>query len=445
MQPETRYARSASGSIGYQVFGTGNIDLVFCTNWQNNIDLIWDEPSAVRYLDRLGSFARVIMFDQTGSGVSDPVSTANPPTIDSWIEDVTAVMDDVGIEKAALLGDTEGGYMAMAFAATHPDRVLSLALVNSCARFTRAEHYPIGIPPELFDRSSEIYFAQHGTTGDGLAVTAPSVANDPRLRRWWNRYQRNSMKPAMLRSGFAWQSRTDITSVLPTISAPTIVLHRRDAVWHRIDHGRYLAEHIKGAEFVELSGADSLPFFPGDYEELLGHVERFVTGKSTGAPSDRRLATVLFTDIVDSTRMASDLGDQRWLDLLAETNRISQSQIERFGGTFVHTTGDGQLAYFDGPARAVSAAQEILGEASSVGVAMRAGLHTGEITLTGTDIAGIAVHIASRVIDHAGDGTVTVSSTVKDLTVGSSHTFDPIGEFDLKGVPGTWSLFEVSS
>ncbi|KAA3641579.1 MAG: alpha/beta fold hydrolase [Armatimonadetes bacterium] len=444
MQPETKFARSAWGAIGYQVFGSGSVDLVFCTNWQNNIDLIWDEPSAVRYLDRLSSFARVIMFNQTGSGVSDAVSVANPPNIDSWIEDLTAVMDEVGCEKAALLGDTEGGYIAMAFAATHPDRVLSLALVNGCARFTRADHYPTGIPPELFEQAAEAYAAQHGTTGDGLAITAPSVADDPRFRRWWNKYQRNSMKPAMLQSGFAWQSRTDLTSILSTITAPTIVLHRKDAMWHRIAHGRYLAEHIADAEFVELSGADTLPFFPGDYEEVLGHVERFVTGKSLGTPADRRLATVLFTDIVDSTRMASDLGDERWLDLLAETNRISRAQVARFGGTFVHTTGDGHLAYFDGPARAVTAAQEIIGEGDAIGVKMRAGLHTGEISVTGDDIAGIAVHIASRVIDHASDGRIAVSSTVKDLTFGSSHTFEPLGAFDLKGVPGSWSLFEVA-
>lgn len=443
MPPDTMYARSASGSIGYQVFGSGTIDLVFCTNWQNNIDLVWDEPSAVRYLDRLGSFARVILFDQTGSGVSDPVSTENPPNIDSWIEDLTAVLDDVGCEKAALVGDTEGGYMAMAFAATHPDRVLSLVLVNACARFTRADHYPIGIPVELFERAAELYLAQHGTTGDAIAITAPSVANDPRFRRWWNKYQRNSMKPAMLRSGFAWQSRTDITSVLSAISAPTLVLHRRDAVWHRVAHGRYLADHIEGAEFVELSGADTLPFFPGDYEELLDHVERFVTGETVRAPADRRLATVVFTDIVDSTRLASEMGDERWLDLLAEANRISKTQVARFGGTFVHTTGDGHLAYFDGPARAVSAAQEIMTEAASIGLPMRAGVHTGEISITGDDIAGIAVHIASRVIDRAPDGKIAVSSTVKDLTVGSSHGFESLGEFELKGVPDRWALFEV--
>lgn len=445
MQPETQFAQSAGGAVGYQVFGSGNIDLVFCTNWQNNIDLIWDEPSAVRYLDRLGSFARVIMFDQTGSGVSDPVSTDNPPNIDSWIEDLTAVMDEIGCEKAALLGDTEGGYIAMAFAATHPNRVLSLSLVNACARFTRADHYPVGIPTELFEGAAAAYASQHGTTGDALSITAPSVAADPRFRRWWNKYQRNSMKAAMLRSGFAWQARTDITSVLATISAPTLVMHRKDAIWHRIDHGRYLAEHIEGAEFVELSGADTIPFFPGDYEELLSHVERFVTGESIEAPSNRRLATVLFTDIVNSTRTAAEMGDERWLDLLAETNRISRAQVSRFGGTFVHTTGDGHLAYFDGPARAVSAAQEILGEATAVGVELRAGIHTGEISVTGEDIAGLAVHIAARVIDHAPDGKVAASGTVKDLTVGSHHEFEPLGEFDLKGVPGTWALYEVAS
>ncbi len=444
MRPETKYAHSNDGAIGYQVYGDGPIDLVFNTNWQNNVDLIWDEPSAVRYLDRLGSFARVILFDKRGTGISDPVSPDNPPTLDRWIEDITVVMKAAGSEKAAFVGDTEGGWMAMAYAATYPDKVLSLVLVNAMASARRAPDYPIGIPEDAAERITEAYLAQHGTTGDGLMITAPSVAGDARFRKWWVKYQRNSMSPAMLRAGFLWQARTDLRSVVPTITAPTMVIARKDAQYHRPEFGQWIAEHIEGAELVVLDGADTLPFHAGDFTDVLDHMERFVTGRTTAVAADRRLATVLFTDIVDSTRRAAEMGDQRWLDLLAEANRINAYQVERFGGQSIHTTGDGHLSIFDGPARAVSAARESLAEVTDIGIDMRAGVHTGEITMTGNDIAGIGVHIASRVIDHAPDGGIAVSSTVKDLTVGSNLEYEPLGTFTLKGVPGDWSLFRVT-
>jgi len=444
MLPETKYAQSSDGAIGYQVFGDGPIDLVFISAWQSNVDLLWDEPSAARYLDRLSSFARVIIFDPRGAGISDPVAPDNPPTIDRWMEDVTTVMDAVGSERAALVGDIEGGLMAMAFAATYPERVLSLVLINTMARLIRGPDYPIGLPRDLLQPLTETYLAQYGSTGDALALTAPSVASDLRFRKWWVKYQRSSMSPAMVRAGFAWQARTDLTSVVPTISVPTLVIHRADAVYHRITFGRWIADHIEGSEFVELEGADTLPFHAGPFNDVLDHVERFVSGKTAAIRTDRRLATVLFTDIVSSTQRASDLGDQRWLDFLADANRIGANQVERFGGRFVHTTGDGHLAIFDGPAAAVTTATEVLSEVQALGVAMRAGVHTGEITLTGDDIAGIAVHIASRVIDHAPDGAVAVSSTVKDLTVGSNIIYDPLGTFTLKGVPGEWSLYRVA-
>jgi len=402
--PETKYAQSKDGAIGYQVFGDGPIDIVFITSWQSNIDLLWDEPSAVRYLDRLASFSRVILFDKRGSGISDSVHTDNPPTIDRWIEDVTTVMDTVGSERAALVGDVEGGSMAMAFAATYPARVLSLVLINAMARLIRGPDYPIGLPLDLLQPLADTYIAQHGTTGDALAVTAPSVVDDLRFRKWWVKYQRSSMAPGMLQAGFAWQARTDLTSVVPTISVPTLVIHRRDATYHRMAYGKWIADHIEGSEWVELDGADTLPFHAGPFNEVLDHVERFVSGKTATVKTDRRLATVMFTDIVDSTRRASELGDQRWLDFLSDANRIGAGQVERFGGQFINTTGDGHLAIFDGPATAVATAQEVLSEVGALGVEMRAGVHTGEITLAGDDIAGIGVHIASRVIERSGRG-----------------------------------------
>jgi class 3 adenylate cyclase len=248
----------------------------------------------------------------------------------------------------------------------------------------------------------------------------------------------------MLETGYRWQTEVDVTGLLPTIAVPTLVIHRKDNLYHRVAFGRYIADHIPDAEWVELEGADSLPFHVGDYQEILDHVERFVTGEAGHMTEERRLATVLFTDIVGSTMTAAAFGDQRWLDLLGDVNRVSASQVERFGGTSIHTTGDGHLAIFDSPASAVTAAREILDQVGTLGIEMRAGLHTGEITLKGDDIAGIGVHIASRVMDHAHDGGVAVSSTVKDLTVGSSITYEPLCTTELKGVPGEWSLFEVS-
>lgn len=444
MQPETKYAQSPNGMVAYQVFGEGPVDLVFITQWGTNVDQYWDEPSAARYFDRLASFSRVILFDKIGTGVSDPLPGGQLPSVELWSEDITAVMNTAGSQRAVIVGDTEGGTLAIQFAVTHPDRTISLALINTLARLFRGTDYPIGMPADASRRNSELFLAQHGTTGDVLRVTAPSVADDARFRRWWLRFQRSSMPPATLSEGYRWQTEVDVTPILSSVSVPTIVIHRKDNLYHRIAFGRYIADRIPGAEWVELEGADSLPFHVGNYHEILDHVERFVTGQTAHIEEERRLATVLFTDIVDSTKTAAAFGDQRWLDLLGDVNRISASQVERFGGTTIHTTGDGHLAIFDSPASAVTAAREILDHVGTLGIEMRAGVHTGEITLKGDDIAGIGVHIASRVMDQAHEGGIAVSSTVKDLTVGSAITYEPLCTTELKGVPGEWSLFEVS-
>jgi class 3 adenylate cyclase/pimeloyl-ACP methyl ester carboxylesterase len=443
VQPETKYAQSPNGAIGYQVFGDGPVDLVFVTQWGTNIDNYWDEPSAARYLDRLASFSRVILFDKLGTGVSDPIPGGKFPGADVWLENMVSVMAAAGSEKAAIVGDTEGGTIAIQFVATYPQRAHSLVLINSLARVARGLDYPIGMPPEVIDRNAAAFLAQHGTTGDVLILTAPSVADDARFRRWYVRFQRSTMPPEILRAGYGWVTAEDVTGLLSSITVPTLVIHRRDNLYHRVAFGKYLVENIAGAEWVELDGADSSPFHVGNYREILDHVERFVTGETSQMTEERRLATVLFTDIVGSTKQAATLGDQKWLDLLGDANRICATQIERFAGTVIHTTGDGYLAIFDSPASAVTAAREILDQVATLGIEMRAGLHTGEITLKGTDIAGIGVHIASRVMGHAPDGGIAVSSTVKDLTVGSSIRYEPMGSFDLKGVPGEWNLFTV--
>jgi class 3 adenylate cyclase len=444
MQPETKYAQSPNGAVGYQVFGEGPLDLVFITQWGTNVDNYWDEPSAARYLDRLASFSRVIMFDKLGTGVSDPIPPHLSPSVDLWMQDIDAVMEAADSDSAVMVGDTEGSTMAIRFAASHPERTHSLILINAIARLSRGPDYPIGMPAEAAKRNAALFLQQHGTTGDVLIITAPSVADDARFRRWWIRFQRSTMSPVMLETGYRWQTEVDVTGLLPSIAVPTLVIHRKDNLYHRVAFGKYIADRIPDAEWVELEGADSLPFHVGNYQEILDHVERFVTGEAGHMTEERRLATVLFTDIVGSTRTAAEFGDQRWLDMLGDVNRISASQVERFGGTSIHTTGDGHLAIFDSPASAVAAAREILDQVSTLGIEMRAGLHTGEITLKGDDIAGIGVHIASRVMDHAHDGGIAVSSTVKDLTVGSSISYESLCTTKLKGVPGKWTLFEVS-
>lgn len=442
MPPETRYAHAPCGAVGYQVFGTGP-DLVFISQWGTNIDTFWDEPSAARYLDRLATFSRVILFDKRGTGVSDPIATGEPPTLAEWQEDITAVLDEVGSEEAILVGDAEGGLMTISYAAAHPERVSSLILINAHARARRSDDYPEGMPHDVAARSAQMFTATYGVDASLLDYMAPSVADDARFHRWWLKFQRSTMPPGTVERGFNWVLDQDVREEARSLDLPTLVVHRKDAFYHRIQGGQWLADNIPGASLVVLPGADTLPFHTGDFHEVLDHVEAFVTGEATSAPTARKLATVLFTDVVGSTEKASQLGDEKWTDLLASINEISTQQVRRFGGETVFTTGDGHLATFDVPMRGVDAAKQILYEVGELGVGLRAGLHTGEITLTGDNIAGIGVHIASRVMDQAPDGKVAVSSTVKDLTVGSPVTYDKLGTFQLKGVPGEWDIYEV--
>lgn len=443
MPPETRYAAGAEGAVGYQVFGTGPPDLVFITQWGTNIDMFWDEPSSARYLDRLASFSRVILFDKRGTGVSDPIDTTDPSTWQGWLGDITTVLDQARSESAVLVGDVEGGLLAIAYAAAFPKRVASLVLINSRARAMRADDYPEGMPESVASTFRQILVDTYGVDDTILQATAPSVVGDARFARWWSKFQRSTLPPAMVHGAFDFQLAVDVREEAKLLDVPTLVIHRRDAFYHRISGGRWLADNIAGARLVELGGADTLPFHTGDFNEVLDHVEAFVCGEAGEVVSDRRLATVLFTDIVSSTERAADLGDRRWLDVLEEATTISERQVRRFGGSSVHTTGDGYLATFDLPANAVQAAKQILFEVGALGIELRAGVHTGEISVTGENIAGIGVHIASRVMDRAPDGAVCVSSTVRDLTVGSPITYDLLGTYRLKGVPGEWAIYEV--
>jgi class 3 adenylate cyclase len=397
-------------------------------------------------LDRLASFARVICFNNRGSGVSDPLpmAAAAVPTLDAWMDDVRAVLDAAGARHAAILGDTEGGPVAILFAATFPERVSSLVLVNSFARWKRADDYPIGMPPDAYTKLIDVYEGYWGQDADMLALTAPSMMADVRFRSWFTTYQRLSMAPGYATAFYKWVTGLDVRHVLGSVRVPTLVIHRSGNVHHRAAFGRYLAEHIAGSEYVELDGADSYPFHTGDFPELLDNVEEFLTGEPQRHRTDRTLATVVFTDIVGSTDKAAELGDEQWLDLLHVHDRLTAEHIERFRGEMIEHTGDGILATFDGPARAVTCGLRLSRAVQRLGIDIRVGMHTGEIEKRNGQIGGIAVHIAARVMSQAQDGGVAVSSTVKDLVTGSGFSFSSIGTHQLKGVPGEWAIYQVA-
>jgi class 3 adenylate cyclase/pimeloyl-ACP methyl ester carboxylesterase len=443
-RPETRYAASPDGYVAYQVFGSGPPDLVFMTHWATNLDAMWDEPSLASYMDRLASFSRVICYDKRGSGVSDPVPLASLPTIEQWTDDARTAMDAAGVERATLLGDTEGGPLAATLAASHPERVAALVLVNSFARWRRADDYPIGMPELTVEKLVERYEHHWGVTSEILDLTAPTMANDPRFRSWWLRYSRMTMPRRASATMYRWVTEIDVRAVLPSIRVPTLVLHRSGNRHHRVEFGRYLADHIPDARYVELPGADSFPFHAGDFMPLLDEVEEFLTGTRASPVLDRRLATMLFTDVVGSTRLAAEHGDSAWIRLSKSHDEIVREHLKTYRGREVDHTGDGFLAVFDGPARAVTCASRMVDALRDLGVTIRVGLHTGEIELVGETVRGLAVHIAARVMSAARDGGILVSGTVKDLVVGSGIEFAERGTHQLKDV-GDWRLFEVVS
>lgn len=444
-RPDTRFVSTDLGYLAYQVFGSGPRDILFITGGVSNIDALWDEPSAVRFFDRLSQLGRVIVYDMRGSGVSDPIpGELQWLPLEDYAKDAVAVLDAVGSERAVIYGDTEGGMTALLVAATRPDRTSSLVLVNSQARLARGDDYPIGMPGRVADALSAQYLAQHGATGAMLELTAPSVAHDARFRSWWIRYQRLSVSMGLVKTTFDWFANLDVRAALPLIQAPTLVVSRRGARFNRLQYSEYMAERIPKAELCVLDGEDTNPFHAGDFGAVLEAVESFLTGRRDRPRTDRVLATVLVTDIVRSTALASSMGDQQWLDVLAEHDRIVRTQLDRFDGREVKMTGDGCLAMFDGPGRAVSCAAAIIVGVIPIGLTVRAGIHTGEVELRGDgDIGGLAVHIAARVMDHADNGGVVVSSTVRDLVVGSALSFSPHVAVSLRGIPGTWQLYAL--
>ena len=441
MSSTTRYAKSGDVHIAYRTLGSGGVDVVVAEQWFSNVEIEREVRPLARFNDRLSAFARVIRFDKRGVGLSDPVPATALPTLEEWMDDLRAVLDDVGSEKAAIVTAMAGGFLACVFAATYPDRVHALVLVDGFARWTRADDYPWGLDP---DRAREIIRAFESTWGTGVMLNLfdPDDADDVALRESWGRYERHSVSPGTAASMVDMISATDIRGVLPAIRVPTLVVARTDTPVEA-GHGRYLAERIAGATYVELPGRGSL-LWSGDQDALLREIEHFVTGSRPAPQHDRVLATLLFTDIVGSTDRAAEIGDARWRELLAEHDQLVRRALDRFEGREVKTTGDGFLATFDGPARAIRCAQAIHEFLQPIGVDVRAGLHTGEVDLVDGEVGGIAVHLGARVMGEAGAGETVVSSTVRDLVVGSEIVFEDRGEHDLKGVPGTWRLFAVS-
>jgi class 3 adenylate cyclase len=438
--PETRYARVGDLHIAYQVFGTGPIDLVFVDQWFSNVDAMWDFPPLARLLNQLASFSRVIVFDKRGTGLSDPIAVDDLPTIEEWIDDIRAVLDAVGSERTALLSGVGASVMALVFAATYPERTSSLVLVDGCSRLAWAEDYPWGQPIDRLGGDLERIREGWGTNGGTMTFLAPRLLEDRALAASFMRYERNSASPGMAKAMIGWLYDVDVRHVLTSIRVPTLLLSHTGATRVSPRHGRFISEHVEGARFVGLAGEDNYTW-AGDTTPMLREIEEFLTGAPPMAEPDRVLATVLFTDIVDSTRRAGELGDARWREVLAGHDRAIRLALDRFRGREIKTTGDGFLATFDGPARAVRAAFAIRDAISAQGFEVRSGLHTGEVELVGSDIAGIAVHIAARISALAGRGEVLTSSTVKDLVTGSGIVFEPRGPQRLKGIDDDWLVF----
>ena len=435
MQPETRYAKSGDVHIAYQVFGEGSLNLVFIPPFFSNVEGWWDEPDYTRALVRLGSYAKVLIFDKRGTGLSDRV--VELPSLEQRIDDLRAVMDAVGMEQAALIGISEGGSMAALFAATYPSRCQALVLIGAYARFSSF------MPSEEALAEFFKYTEQGWGSGASVHRFAPSRANDPVFQRWWGRHERSGASPAAAAALMRMNSQIDISDIISTIRVPTLVIHRTGDTNVNVDAGRFLAEHIPGARYVELPGTDHVPFVGDNADEIADAIEEFLTGSRPPVAVDRVLATVLFTDIVGSTEKAVALGDNRWRDLLDSHHATIRRNLTRFRGNEVKSTGDGILATFDGPARGVRCARTIAEEIKPLGINVRAGLHTGECEMMGEDVGGIAVHIGARVAALASADEVLVSSTVKDLVAGSGLRFADRGSHSLKGIPGEWHIYAV--
>jgi class 3 adenylate cyclase len=443
VSPGTCFASADDLHIAYQVVGDGPIDVVFVPDWFNHVEAQWDEPVSARFLGRLASFSRLVLFDKRGTGLSDPVPLSDLPTVEEWMDDLRIVLDAVGSQSAALVCASAGAFLGLPFAATYPERVAALVIIEGSARAARADDYPSGAPPELIQRAKD-WLDEVWGTGRALELLLPSRANDVAFCEWRARYERLAASPGTVTRMFDFLTTIDVRHVLPTITAPTLVLHSAGDRFALPAHGRYLAEHIDGARYVELPGSDNL-WLGQDSDTLLEEIQEFLTGVRAPSEPDRVLTTILFTDVVGSTESAASLGDERWRELLDRHDAVIRRQLVRARGREIATRGDGFVASFDGPARAIRCAVAINEAMRALGLQVRAGLHSGECEVRGNDLGGLAVHIAARVADAARAGEVLVSSTVKDLVAGSGIGFSDRGPHRLKGVPDEWRLYAITT
>jgi pimeloyl-ACP methyl ester carboxylesterase len=439
MPPVTRYAKSGDVHLAYQVVGDAPLDLVFVHGWVSNVEYGWEIPPLARFLDRLASFSRLIIFDRRGTGLSDRVSDSALPTLEQRIEDIRTVLDAVGSERAAIFGVSEGGNMSLLFAATYPERTVALVTFGIFAKRTWSPDYPWAPTPE--QRQKDFESVEREWQG-GMDVSHYAPSADPALHAQIATFFRRSASPGAALALLRMNTQIDVRGVLPAVRVPTLVLHRTGDLDANVEEGRWIAGRIPGARFVELPGSDHVPWV-GDTDALVDEVEEFLTGIRRGSEPDRVLATILFTDIVDSTATAASLGDRAWHDLLQAHQTGVRRELARFRGREIDTAGDGFFCAFDGPARAVRCAGAIRDTAAALGIRLRSGLHTGECEVMRDKLGGLAVHMGARVAALAGPGEILVSSTVQDLVAGSGLRFADRGLHVLKGVPGTWRLFAV--
>ena len=440
--PEARYAKSGDVNIAYQTLGEGPVDLVYVPGWVSNLEVAWEHAGLARYYRRLASFSRLILFDKRGTGLSDRVPIDRLPTLEQRMDDVRAVMDEVGSERAVVMGHSEGGNMCLLFAATYPARVEALITYGIYVKRVWSSDYPWAPTPEEREKWLDLVGSEWGGVVD-LSTLAPTVADNPTFVRWWSKYLRMSASPQAAVALGRMNTQIDVRPVLPAIHVPTLVLQREGDRDVSVEEARYIAARIPHAKLVVFPGDDHLPWTPG-MDDVLDEVEAFVTGERPRTEPDRVLASVLFTDIVDSTAWARRLGDAEWRARLEEHRRGVRRQLKVHRGREIKTTGDGFLATFDGPARAIHCARAIRDAATEIGLQVRAGLHSGECEVMGDDVGGIAVHIAARVLAEAAPGEIVVSRTVRDLVAGSGLAFEDRGERALKGLEYPWRLFAVA-
>ncbi len=443
MERAVGYARLGSQRVAYEVVGSGPIDLVMTAGSFSAFDVDWEDPVAELFLRRLASFARLIRFDRRGAGASDPLPLDALPPWESFVEELDCVMRTVGSKRAAIMAAYDAGPMGMLFAATKPECTAALILVNSSVRYVADDEYPIGLPADLAEELNRTMGDRWGSE-DHVILQVPSRADDPRFRTWYAKKTRSIAGPAAAAAYFRSMFKADARSILPAIHVPTLVMHRTAYRFMPIEHGRYLADHIAGATLVELPGSDG-PLYWEHADLALDVLERFLTGVAPTPPSTRVLATVLYTDIVDSTQLLEQMGDTRWREVLDMHDDLARNLVGALAGRLIKTTGDGVLATFDGPGRAIRFATAFRDRLEPLGLRVRTGIHTGEVEVRVDDVGGIAVHLAARILGAAASGEVLVSRTVRDLVVGSDITFEDRGTHRLKGIDGEWPLLAVRS